>query len=53
MSYEIGTNIDLTYLNRKVVSTDSTKSFQTFLQEVGTRYKILPDGKAARLIPVV
>jgi hypothetical protein len=60
MSYEIGTHIDLTYLNRKAVATAPKKSVfnQTFEQasntevEVGTSYNF-QNGKAARRIEVL
>jgi hypothetical protein len=55
MSYDIGTHIDLSYLNRKVVVPREKKSFQetsATLFEVGTQF-IFSQNKAARRIPVV
>jgi hypothetical protein len=57
MSYDIGTHIDLSYLNKKMVVTPRAEK-KTFppqsvrkLYEVGTQF-IFSQNKAARRIPV-
>ena len=56
MSYEVGTYIDLSHLNKRQVPTVQKKSnFQeaaNTLFEVGTQF-IIKQGKLARRIPVV
>lgn len=57
MSYDIGTSIDLRYLNQKEVATAVSKSTQTEIQsyEVGTKYTFqFTNGmfKAFRQIPI-
>jgi hypothetical protein len=55
MSYEVGSHVDLTHINRQVSSTVQKKSsFQeaaTTFFEVGTTF-VFNQGKAARRIPI-
>jgi hypothetical protein len=52
MAYEIGSHIDLTFLNRKVVAPAVRKSFAENLQEVGTSFIFKDNLKAFRRIEV-
>lgn len=59
MSYDVGTHIDLSHLNRKRGAAESAEKKSNFQQavtnayEVGTQIIFNKDAKAARRIPVV
>lgn len=52
MAYELGTYIDLTHLNRKVVAQADRKSIEENLQEVGTSFIFKEGFRAFKRIPV-
>jgi len=52
MAYELGTYVDLTHLNRKVVAAADRKSIQENLQEVGTSFTFKEGLKAFKRINV-
>lgn len=56
MSFEIGSQVNLSYINRKPERKTSAQSVGNFLVEIGTAFKLraTQDGYVAcRIIPVV